>query len=277
LKKLEMDVSRLAATATAVWNLLSWNVHWQCGSDYIPECRANATSRIAELASEFAADVVVAVKLEVSQSQPTDLRRSLGVGWTQINGSCPGNETNGGDAMALLLKDGFRVVGSDGGCLGGHAGGIYRADSRAFAVALVKPPARMAVASCPTVCVIGLHSPHIDITLGAAKVANVCGAARVGCTIALGDWNAPFSRQPFCNFTVADRWSQLVGGTAATWAAPDQLTCCFPQSKYRGWDDHVVTNVPGARGNATALPYQMSRFSNDTEEHMPIAVTLELV
>lgn len=178
--------------------------------------------------------------------------------------------------MALLLRDGFRVINSDGGCLGGHAGGVYKADSRAFAVALVKPPARAATASCPAMCVIGLHSPHVDITMGADKVATVCGATRSRCTVGLGDWNAPVSKQPFCNYTVSDRWQQLVGEAAITWAAPDEQTCCFPQSKYHGWDDHVVTNVPGARGIAKVYPYQMSRFSNDTEEHMPIVVALEL-
>eukprot|EP01047_Picozoa_sp_COSAG01_P033110 COSAG01_NODE_2422_length_7726_cov_5.781172_8_plen_95_part_00 len=39
-----------------------------------------------------------------------------------------------------VYKDGKYQVLADGGCLGGDAGGVYKADARAFAVALVKPP-----------------------------------------------------------------------------------------------------------------------------------------
>ena len=265
----------IGAVASSNWGVFSWNVHWQCGSNYISGCREAATKQLLQLAHEQNANVVVAVELEVSESQPIDLRsHGLASGWAQINGSCSSHETSGGDAMALALGPGFGVLKSDGGCLGGHAGGAYRADSRAFAVALVTPP--NPVAACPNVCVIGLHSPHVDITLGGDKVAQVCGEARHRCTVAAGDWNAPASKQPFCNYTVAERWGQLVGGADALWAGPDELTCCYPNSKYHGWDDHVVTNVQGAHGTAHVLPYQMSRFSNDTEEHMPIFVELVL-
>jgi len=48
---------------------------------------------------------------------------------------------NGSDAMLRALGPAFGVLVSDGGCLGGHAGGPYHADARALAVALVKPPA----------------------------------------------------------------------------------------------------------------------------------------
>jgi hypothetical protein len=100
----------------------------------------------------------------------------------------------------------------------------------------------------------------------------VCGEARHQCTVAVGDWNAPVSRQPFCNFTVRDRWEQLLGGggggaegevavsvgtgagVGQLIAAPDENTCCFPESKYRGWDDHAVTSIPGATVSATVLP-----------------------
>ena len=75
-----------------------------------------------------------------------------------------------------------------------------------------------------------------------------------------------------------ERWRHLVGG-APGYAVTDERTCCYPESKYSGWDDHVVTDVPGASHdpeNTVVLPYQLSRFSNDTEEHKPIAVGLVL-
>ena len=46
-----------------------------------------------------------------------------------------------------------------------------------------------------------------------------------------------------------------------------------------GWDDHLVTNILGAKVNATVLPYQMGGaggFGPDTEEHKPIVATLQL-
>ena len=55
----------------------------------------------------------------------------------------------------------------------------------------------------------------------------VCGSARKSCTVGIGDWNAPVSKQAFCNYTVADRWGQLVGG-GITHGVPDELTCCYP-------------------------------------------------
>ena len=75
--------------------------------------------------------------------RPVNLRSHLSSGWTQVDGSCPGS-ASGGDAMLLAVGPRFSVLGSDGGCLGGHAGGPYKADSRAFAVALVKPPSPVA-------------------------------------------------------------------------------------------------------------------------------------
>ena len=88
---------------------------------------------------------------------------------------------------------------------------------------------------------------------------------------------APVSKQPFCNYTVSDRWRQLVGSAEPLTGAPDQLTCCYPNTRYHGWDDHVVTNLRSAAiGSSKVFPYQMARFSNDTEEHMPILVELKL-
>ena len=90
----------------------------------------------------------------------------------------------------------------------------------------------------------------------------------------------PRSVQPFCNFTVHDRWEQLVGPEPASGlvAHPDENTCCYPESKYQGWDDHVVSNVPKAQfgESSIVLPYAMTKFSNDTEEHRAIFVELAL-
>jgi len=263
--------------------VLSWNVHWQCGSNYIHGCQANATARFLQLAEERKANIVVAIELEATSSTPVDLpSHGFGSGWTAVNGSCPGAAGKTGDALSINLKDeDYTVIAHGGGCLGGAAGGNYKADARAFAVALAKPT--MPVAGCAALCVIGLHSPHVAITEGNDTVASVCGDARHSCTIAAGDWNAPISRHDFCNYTVQDRWAQLVGPSAELasgaqlYGAPDKLTCCYPNTKYMGWDDHVVTNIAhGVVEEATALGYQMSTFSNDTEEHMPIYVALHL-
>ena len=39
--------------------------------------------------------------------------------------------------------------------------------------------------------------------------------------------------------------------------------------RYRGWDDHAVTDAPGALVRAQVLPYQMSAFANDTVRAPP--------
>ena len=55
------------------------------------------------------------------------------------------------------------------------------------------------------------------------------------------------------------------------------LGLSYPEGKYRGWDDHAVSNVPGtSHSMAEEFPYQMSSYSNDTEEHRPILVDLLL-
>ena len=64
------------------------------------------------------------------------------------------------------------------------------------------------------------------------------------------------------------------GGAAPFVGAPDENTCCYPESKYHGWDDHAVTNIRGASISATALHYQMVSFGSDTEEHKPIVVSM---
>jgi len=229
-------------------------MHWQCGSDHIPGCRAAATTTLLQLAMETRADFIVAVELEESAAEPINLlSHGLSSGWTQVNGSCPGNNT-GGDAMGMALGPNFTVLKSDGGCLGGHAGGWYKADSRAFAVALVRPP--VPVEACPSICVIGLHSPHVDITLGADKVERVCGEARHGCVVAAGDWNAPVSKKSFCNYTVADRWRQLLGsaegevqGSEGLLAAPDERS-----ARLCGLKPRASSRAPNVRLTLTATP-----------------------
>jgi hypothetical protein len=273
----------IVACTAVNFNILSWNVHWQCGSNFIKDCRDAATKTLVDHATTYNADVIVAVELEETSSTAIDLP-SHGLDtdqehWTQVNGSCVGAPGKTGDAIALALRSGHKVLASSGGCLGGHAGGVYKPDARAFVVALVKPA--QAVAGCDAgLCIVGIHSPHVDITEGSDKVEKVCGDARHSCTIGIGDWNAPFSVQPFCNFTVHDRWEQLVGPEPASGlvAHPDENTCCYPESKYQGWDDHVVSNVPKAQfgESSIVLPYAMTKFSNDTEEHRAIFVELAL-
>ena len=298
-----------STSATLPLSIVSWNTHWQCGSDYIKGCRANATGVLIALAKQFDADVVVSIEIEASSSTPVALTSAssaptipptlpaaksanAATGWTQINGSCPGLNGATGDAMALLINHrrfhvaqskSPTVISSGGGCLGGDAGGVYKADARAFAVALLTPSTP--IAGCPHgVCFIGLHAPHINITdpTGIATVARVCELSNPGamkCIIGVGDFNAPISKQPFCDYTVADRWEQLLSGgsveSTITAAGPDAMSCCYPQSKYMGWDDHVATSVVGASvTSAQLLGYEMKQ--GDTEEHMPIAVTLAL-
>ena len=295
-----MLLQTVDADAPLQLSVLSWNVHWQCGSNHLQGCRAAATKRLAELAKSHSVDMVVAIELEHNDTEPIDLpSHGLGTAWWQMNGSCPADKAGAsGDALALAIHPAFDtgwtpVVKSfsagnptyaiDGGCLGGDSGGSYNADARAFVVALLDPP-EPSVKGCEAgVCFIALHAPHIDITKGADKVARVCGESRHHCTVAVGDWNAPISKQSFCNFTVADRWSQLLGeppsgarGSGSLVGAPDENTCCFPESKYHGWDDHLVTNIRGASVSATVLDYQMVSFGSDTEEHKPIIVSVTL-
>ena len=54
-------------------SILSWNVHWQCGSDHIPGCRAAATKRFVDLAHNAHASIVLSVELEQTSSTPVDL------------------------------------------------------------------------------------------------------------------------------------------------------------------------------------------------------------
>jgi len=53
--------------SSTLWNVLSWNVHWQCGSDHVPDCRAAATAILLKMAHEREANVIVSVELEASE------------------------------------------------------------------------------------------------------------------------------------------------------------------------------------------------------------------
>jgi hypothetical protein len=151
----------------------------------------------------------------------------------------------------------------------------------------VDPPVPVAGCEESGICVIAVHCPHINITQGTATVAEVCGAAAAAgsgrCVVAVGDWNAPVAHRPppITNSTVRERLSQLLGWSELelelTASAPDVNTCCYPTTKYLGIDDHVATNIAGATVVASHVyPFQLASFSNDTEEHKAIAVTLGL-
>jgi len=269
-----------SAASDSNLRIMSWNVHWQCGSDHIQGCRADAIKRFVTLAHDNAVNVLVSVELEANGTTPINLPTQGLHGWSQVNGSCaPPTPEQSGDVAAVSLAPGFKVLASDGGCLGGQdAWWGQKADARAFAVALVEPPSP--VAGCPKgLCIIGLHAPHNNITLGQDKVQRVCGEARHGCTVASGDWNAPVTTPSIINpvqWDVTTLWARLLGNmTTPLVALPNENTCCYPAYRYLGWDDHVVSDIPGAvAAGVKVLPYQMK--VGDTEEHMPILVNLSL-
>lgn len=279
--------------ASAAWspvvnvNVFSWNVHWQCGSNYLPGCREYALERYVDLTLASAASIAVSIELESNSTTPLDLDSTKRLkGWKMVPGSCsPTPPSATGDALMLAIDPAKWVVqASGGGCLGGASGFGFKADSRAFAVAAVRPV--VPVLGCPIMCIIGLHAPHVNITMGAATVERVCGASREGCVVAAGDWNAgvrPRTWWSVPNSTVAARWAELISSDgrapALSVAAPDVNSCCYPETKYLGPDDHVATDVRGATLLvATALPYQLGPALglSDTEEHMPIHVALTL-
>ena len=282
-ESLNTPVTNSGALTTS---LFSWNVHWQCGSDHLPGCRAFAAARFVNLTRSTHASIAVAIELESNSTTPLALDSpGLLEGWQTVAGSCsPTAPAATGDALMLAIDPAkFIVQASSGGCLGGVSGYGYKADSRAFAVAAVRPVTP--VQGCASLCIVGLHAPHVNVTRGASTVERVCGSARAGCVVAAGDWNAGVRRRGWWsvpNATVSARWAELIGNDrppALTVAAPDVNSCCYPQTKYLGPDDHVATNVQGATLlEATTFPYQLgpSLGFSDTEEHMPIHVALAL-
>merc|ERR1712032_1089873 len=174
----------------------------------------------------------------------------------------------------------FAVLAEGGGCLNDPAD-----SSRAFAVAHVKPS--QPFGTCETLCIVAVHTPHKNISHGQETVARVCGDVVTHCAIAVGDWNAninvsnwPKSRPPLINpINASQFWMQLVPQShRLTVQTPEAVTCCYPEEKYYGFDDHLLTNIPNAESSGgLVLPYQLKSggiHGNDTEEHRPIAVNL---
>jgi hypothetical protein len=180
----------------ATASVFSWNVHWQCGSDFLRGCRAFAAERFVNLTRAVRASIAVAIELESNSTTPLALDAPGRLeGWQTVAGSCaPTPPSATGDALMLAIDPSkWNVEASGGGCLGGVSGYGYKADSRAFAVASVRPATP--VQGCPTLCVVGLHAPHVNITMGAATVERVCRAARKGCVLAAGDCRRGARRQ----------------------------------------------------------------------------------
>ena len=271
-------VSTTPGGSTFELPILSWNVHWQQGSDFIKGGRAAALTKLAQLVQQSGSSITAAIELETTSTEPVARNWP---GWEQVNGSCPplpGKKT--GDTLLLAFNSSqFRLLAHGGGCLGGDSGRGYTADSRAFAVARVEPPEP--VVGCPDgLCLLALHSPHINITNGTSTFTKVCGDEPTRCLVAMGDFNAPVKHRlpPYPPITIVDRLNQLMGAVGAplSVAAPDVNTCCYPEKKYLGIDDHIATNIANAALlQSQVFPYQL-KLSNDTEEHMPIAVTMAL-
>ena len=82
-----------------------------------------------------------------------------------------------------LDKDGHPVLAAGGGCLGGNAGSGYKADARAFAVALAKPPAPgVQVRAFPSRRRVAQQLPSAGYNrFGCCRVARQ-GSAWSGCT-----------------------------------------------------------------------------------------------
>lgn len=267
--------------SNALLPVLSWNVHWQCGSDYVVGCRTFATKKFLDLMAKTAPDVAVIIELEADSNNPVNLVGDGALpGWNQVNGSCHGRLSSSGDALALLLHESYKIRFSGGGCLGGAAVWPYTPDARAFAVALVDPPFKVKGCELSGLCIIALHSPHVNITEGQETVEKVCGVAKQNCVVAAGDFNAPVVHRlpPITQSTVHERLSQLLlTSITITAAAPDVITCCYPPVKYFGIDDHVATTIPDASiVSNEVFPFQTPTMGDDTEEHNPITVTLSL-
>jgi len=240
-----------------------WNVHWECSMGArgaSKDCKSHIGRRFRELATASQADVVTSIELADSASRPTRLKRFGFDGWTQVDGPCKKSRFNG-DAAALALAPGWTVQGSAGGCLRRDS------DSRAFAVARVRPPT--AVKGCPSLCVVALHAPHQAIDHGKELVRDVCGSLVDNCTVAMGDWNAPAE-------DIGSLWEQLIGGNVPVEAKPNERTCCWPESHHYGIFDHLATNIPGAiHDNHTVHPYQLLHLS-PMKQHKAVSARLLL-
>jgi hypothetical protein len=70
-------------------NIFSWNVHWQCGSDHIPGCRAVAVDNFLSLTASTGADVAIAIEIESSSCETIDFLALPAAsevlnGWSQV-------------------------------------------------------------------------------------------------------------------------------------------------------------------------------------------------
>lgn len=239
-----------------------WNVHWECSAaarGATGNCKQRIGERFAELAKEADADVVASIELADSASQPAEISKYGLPGWKQVDGPC--NVGQGGDTAALAFAPGWEVEKGGGGCLRTDY------DTRAFAVARVKPPSP--VRGCPRLCVVAIHAPHTSINAGKDIVQDVCGAAADACGVAMGDWNIPASG-------VAGLWRALIGGTPPSLAVPDQRTCCWPESDHYGIFDHIATSIDGAEHvSQTVHPYQLLE-EKPMKQHRAVSALLHL-
>jgi len=251
-----------AGDGDLVLSTFFWNVHWECSlgaNGANRACKQRIGQRFVELARASEAQVVASIELEDDMTHPSSLINFGLWGWTQVNGPCAWGDH--GDVAALAFAPGWEVQNSGGGCLRNDW------DTRAFAVALVRPP--VAVQGCPSLCFVAIHAPHTWINHGRDIVRGVCGGAVERCAVAMGDWNTPAGG-------VAGLWDALVGGEHPGWPTPDQRTCCFPESSHYGVFDHMATNVPGARSAGfTVHPYQLLEL-NPVKQHRAVSARLAL-
>jgi len=266
-----MALSQASSGGSASVPTFVWNVHWQCSlakQGASEACKERMAGRFVQLAKHSGAQIAAAIELSHGWSNPMSLSAAGLSGWSQVDGSCS-HDLFGkphGDAAALAFAPGWKVQKGGGGCL------RHDMDTRAFAVARVVPP--MPVEGCPSLCVVTLHAPHQPITRGKGLVKSVCGAARLRCTVAMGDWNAPAEKVGFL-------WSQFIGGAPPNLATPNAKTCCFPEALHQrapwgGVYDHVATNIGSAKTVGQAIyAYQLLR-ENPVEEHKPVHVRLAL-
>lgn len=99
--------------SASVFNLriFSWNIHWQCGSDYIKGCCAKALQKFQDLVKVTQSDIALAIELEVDSDHPFDIVFSAPFfkegKCTQVNGTYPApspSPSSSGDTLALLFS-----------------------------------------------------------------------------------------------------------------------------------------------------------------------------
>lgn len=219
---------------------LHWNVHRPCGTDN-SNCISLAQQRLGQIASEVGAKVVGVVELKNAVDALP--------GWQSTGMQC--------DNSAVMVAPGWSISKSGGYCMNQDS-------AKGFAVALVTPDEP--VYGCPALCIIMGHVPHSSGSAisGHSEIASVCGDAVGSCSIMMGDWNAE---------DIGSRWNSLIGGST-TLVEPHDITCCYPDYKYRF--DHTATNIQGAISTGkTVYDPQLTRFPS-YNEHKPTSVQLRL-